>query len=173
MRGRLIFPFAASIARLDTVGSAADPDAGGPLASGYDADFREPIVRNVSGVRTTGRKELTPISVPCQIEPEKLEELRLFGQGNSPAMRITLILHYRHLEQNALIDAATGDPLLRLGDRLASINDLRTGALVQAIKNPPGLYATMVEPIAYGIGRRRNLLMIEFADREQGNRSAA
>ena len=150
--------------------TAADPDAGGPLTSGYDPDFREPIVRTVSGVRTTGRKELAIVTVPCQVEHEKLEELRLYAQGNSPVMRMTLIFHYRHLEQNSLLDPATGDPLFRLGDRLDAIHLRRTDALVQKLKNPPGMFATMVHPIAYGIGERRNLLAIHFEDREQGSR---
>ena len=72
MRGALINPFTAEIARLDTVATKADPDGAGPATSGYDDVFREPIVIDDSdpttNVRTFTRAEQNLIRVPCQVE---------------------------------------------------------------------------------------------------------
>ena len=121
MRGRLINPFAAELAQLDTAATAADPDGPGPLTSGYDADFQE-----------------------------------------------TVLFHFGDLEQLGLVDPTTGDALLRPGDRLVAIRDLRTGDLVQAIRTPPGLYLTEAQPQSFGLGGRRNLLLATFSERALG-----
>jgi hypothetical protein len=69
MRGRLINPFLAEIAQLDTVATAADPDAAGPAVSGYDPDFKETLVLGTpGGERVDARKEKVPIRVPCQVQ---------------------------------------------------------------------------------------------------------
>jgi len=71
-----------------------------------------------------------------------------------------------------LVDAGSGDALLRVNDRLVAIHDLR-GALVQRIRTPPGLYATEVQPQSFGLGLSRNLLLVTFEERELGVRGAA
>lgn len=65
------------------------------------------------------------------------------------------------------MDPATGDALLRVGDRLIAIRDLRTGELVQAVRTPPGLYLTEPQP-QFGLGGRRNLLLATFGERAVG-----
>jgi hypothetical protein len=71
-----------------------------------------------------------------------------------------------------LVDPATGDALLRVNDRLVAIRDLG-GALVQAVRTPPGLYATEVQPTSFGLGLSRNLLLVTFEERELGVRGTA
>jgi hypothetical protein len=70
------------------------------------------------------------------------------------------------------VDPATGDALLRLNDRLVAIRDM-AGNLVQAVRTPPGLYATEVQPQSFGLGRARNLAIVTFHERELGARGAA
>ncbi|NVJ28865.1 hypothetical protein HUW62_47535, partial [Myxococcus sp. AM011] len=62
-----------------------------------------------------------------------------------------------------------GDALIRPSDRLGALYDV-TGALVQAVRTPPGLYVTEARPTGFGLHRRRprrNLLLVTFNDRPQ------
>jgi hypothetical protein len=172
MRGRLINPFLAEIARLDTVATGADPDGAGVLASGYDPDFKETLVLDDSGERRDARREMDPILVPCQVEVGAFEALQQLASGASPNSQVTLVFHFRDLERMGLVDPASGDALLRVNDRLVAIRDL-AGNLVQAVRTRPGLYATEVQPQSFGLGRSRNLLLVTFQERELGVRGAA
>lgn len=173
MRGRLINPFLAEIAQLDTVATAADPDAAGPLTSGYDPDFKETLVfGSPEGARLDARREKPVLRVPCQVEVATFEALEQLAAGASPTSRIVLVFHFRDLERMALVDAASGDALLRVNDRLVAIHTLR-GQLVQAVRTPPGLYATEVQPQSFGLGLSRNLLLVTFQEREVAVRGAA
>lgn len=168
MRGRLINPLAAELAQLDTAATAADPDGPGPLTSGYDADFHETVLVPSAGERgRDARREKPVIRVPCQIEVQAFDALTELATGNSPRSHLVLVFHFADLEQLGLVDPATGDALLRVGDRLVAIRDLRTGALVQAVRTPPGLYLTEPQP-QFGLGGRRNLLLATFGERALG-----
>jgi hypothetical protein len=52
------------------------------------------------------------------------------------------------------VDAASGDALVRPGDRLAALYD-KAGALVQAVRTPPGLYVTEARPTGFGLNMAR------------------
>ena len=172
-RGRLIYPFTVEIARLDTAATAADPDGAGPLTSGYDEDFREPVKVPVTGKQTgvSARKELAPIKLPAQIEPDLWEGLAALAGGTSPQFAMSLVLHFIDLESNSLVDLATGDALIRTNDRLVSIRNINTDDLIQLVPNPPGLFVSEVQPRGFGLGPDRNLLLVKFQDREQSVRS--
>ena len=173
MRGRLLEAFAAELAQLDVTATTADPDGSGPLASGYDADFQETtFVPEPGGGRQDARREKAPIFLPCQIEVQAFGELTELITGNSPRSQLVLVFHFVDLERLDLVDPSTGESLLRVGDRLAAIRDLRTGEIVQAIRTPPGLYLTEAQP-QFGLGRRRNLLLATFAERALGPRGGA
>jgi hypothetical protein len=168
MRGRLIFPFLAEIHRLDTRAMAEGVPALG-LGPAYDDDFKEPILvdRDDDGVSEPFRRELPPLRVPCQVEPEAFESLRMTPSGNAPRSRLELVFHFRDLEQLGLVDAGSGDALVRPSDRLGALYDLDEN-LVQAVRTPPGLYVTEARPIGFGLARRRprrNLLLAVFTDR--------
>lgn len=171
MRGRLINPFVIELAQLDTAEMDLDPDgSAGPLTSGFDDDFREPVVLLREDVTddTTGvalRKE-TLIRVPCQIEPRSFQQLQQLLAGASPNTAIEVIFHFRDLEKLCLVDPDSGEALVRNNDRLCAIFGCQ-GELVQTIRNPPGLFATQVRP-TFGLGRSRNLLIATFEEREQG-----
>lgn len=178
MRGRLIFPFLAELFRLDTHAMATvDPDGAGPLEAGYDPDFKEPVVvdQDDDGVGERVRAEHEPVRVPCQVDTKVFEELRMHASGNAPRSRIDLVFHFKDLERLGLVDAASGDALLRPGDRLAGLFD-KAGELVQAVRTPPGLYVTEARPSGFGLNMarpRRNLLMVTFEDRRPAAGRAA
>jgi hypothetical protein len=96
----------------------------------------------------------------------------MLASGNAPKSRIDLVFHFKNLERLGLVDSATGDSLLRPGDRLGCLRDL-CGDLVQEIRTPPGLYITESRPLGFGLNMampRRNLLLVTFEDRMQGAR---
>ena len=105
MRGRLIFPFIAELHRLDTQAMAPD----------YDEDFKEPILVDTDddGVAEPFRREHPPVRVPCQVEPEAFETLRMATSGNTPRSSFDLVFHFKDLERLGLVDAASGDALIR------------------------------------------------------------
>ncbi|TBR17485.1 MAG: hypothetical protein EPO57_09130 [Chitinophagaceae bacterium] len=170
MRGRLINPFVAELAQLDTVATATDPDMGGPLTSGYDDVFKE-VVKLTSGA--SARKEKPVIFVPCQVEVGTFEALAQLAQGNAPQSRVVLVFHFQDLELMGLVEGGTGDALIRVNDRLVSIRRYRDNALVQAVKSSSGgLFATESQPQSFGLcGGERNLLIVSFDEREQGLRT--
>jgi len=172
MRGRLINPFLAELAQLDTEQTAADPDGAGPLTSGYDPDFKETVIVPLGTGGADARKEKPPIRVPCQVEVGAFEALQQLTAGNSPNSRLTLVFHFQDLERLGLVDEPSGDALIRVNDRLVAIRSM-TGALVQAIRTPPGLYATEVQPQSFGLALARNLLVVTFEERELGVRVGA
>src|SRR5690606_35219590 len=159
MRGRLIFPFMAGLHRLDTQAMAPD----------YDEEFKEPVLvdSDDDGVGEPFRREHPPVRVPCQVESEAFEALRMATSGNTPRSSFSLVFHFRDLERLGLVDAATGDALIRPSDRLGALY-ARVGELVQAVRTPPGRYVTEARPIGFGLHRRRpsrNLLLVSFQDR--------
>lgn len=176
-RGRLIFPFLAELARLDTAETAADPDGAGDLTSGYDDDFREPRkVPNLAVVpitpgSTDARAESSTIEIKVQIEPGFFEALDQLFSGVSPDSKLELVAHYKDLEAASLVDVTNGEPSIRNNDRLVAIKRLN-GDLVRAIRNPPGLYITEVRDIGHGLGigssgSQRNLLLLTLEERRQ------
>lgn len=171
-RGKLIFPFLAEIAQLDTLATAADPDGAGPLESGYDSDFNEPIFvpDGTKQLGTYTRKEKDSIRIPCQVEPDTWDAMQQLAGGIALDAEMALIFHFQDLENMGLIDIMTGDVMIRIGDRLVAIYDL-DGKLIQSVTTPPGLYVQEVKPIGFGLNMQkpsRNLLMVAFSDRRQG-----
>ena len=178
MRGRLVFTFSAELHRLDSHAMAtADSDGAGPHANGYDPDFKEPVLvdRDGDGIGERVRAEHPPVRLPCQVDTRVFEELRMLASGNAPRSQLDLVFHFKDLERQGLVDSASGDALVRPGDRLAAIYD-KGGRLVQAVRTPPGLYVTEARPIGFGLGvarPRRNLLAVTFEARQQGTRRRA
>lgn len=170
-RGRLIFPFLVDIAQLDTAATAADPDAAGPLVSGYDGDFREPVAvapLSSSAIAEPRRVE-TIVQLKAQIENEEQERMQMMITGRSPNGRLALVFHYADLEAAGMVSSETGRPLLRApGDRLVAIRNVHTGELIEAIPAKPGLFAVEVRSIGFGLGTFRNLLMMIFEERDLG-----
>jgi len=172
-RGRLIFPFLIELAQLDTEAMAADPDGDGPQTSGYDLDFREPVIITQSVDDVTGdplRLERCT-TFKCQIEDKEMEALRQVLGGTSPDSAITLVMHFKDLEKVGLVDD-NGRATIRKNDRLAKIFN-KKGKLIMVVPDPPGLYVTSATDAGFGIGPFRNLLIVKFDEREQGVQSSS
>lgn len=172
-RGRLIFPFLVELAQLDTAATEADPDAGGALVSGYNEHFREPVkvlADPADQVGVSARQEST-IQVYAQIEPAMFEKLQAMLGGDSPESRFAIVCHFRDLENAGLVDGTTGKPLIYKGDRLAAIYTT-AGVLVETIPNPPGLFVHEVQSRGFGPGGARNLLLVNFEQRDTSTEGA-
>jgi hypothetical protein len=165
MRGRLIFRFLAELDRLDTGAMATQ-------APGYDDDFKEPSLLDTDGdgAGEPYRREHPPVRVPCQVEPQTIEALRMTATGNTPESSLNLVFHFQDLERLELVDARTGEALIRPGDRLGGLFDSE-GNAIWIVRTPPGLYVTEARPAGFGLFRRkprRNLLVVSFNDRPAG-----
>jgi len=163
----LIFPFVVELAQLDTAATGADPDGAGPLTSGYDAYFREPLKVLAEATDQVGEtvREETLVQIRAQIEPNLFESLQAYLGGAEVDTQFAIVAHFRDLEQAGLVDAATGNPLIRPRDRMTRILTTK-GQVVQTIDDPPGLYVTEVQPRGFGPAGR-NLLLIKFESRDQ------
>ncbi len=171
MRGKLIFPFNAVLARLDTTATAADPDGPGGLASGFDFDFKETTLAPTgSTVGVDARKESALVTIPCQVEMDAFQQQRILADADSPNSELALVFHFSHLEREGFVDALTGAANINPSDRLVRILD-KCGDVVIEPEVPPGLYATESRPIGIGLGRKRNLLLVTFAERPIGLRT--
>lgn len=164
--GGLVFRFYAEIYRLDPVAMAA-VDPPGPATTGFDDDFQEPRLEAMGGLGKPIRREMAAVRLPCQVEPDVWDQLRMFDAGNSPSTGIVLTMHFDDLARAGLV-TASGEPTLRAGDRLGGLYDL-AGALVQTIRNPPGLYIDEFRQDSFGLSLRRpkrQLLLVHLKDRQ-------
>ncbi len=163
-RGRLIFPQLARLGRVDLSGIAGPQTSGED--SGFDPVFREPIrLQNGTQEGESARRELEPLDMKCQVEDEVWEQVQMLATGNSPLTRLTLIFHYRDLEEQGLVDAETGEQLApRVGDRLISMHKTDSTLIRLA---PPRLYCIQAVDRSFGLsGGGRNLLACVFETRE-------
>lgn len=169
----MIFPFTVALAQLDTAETEEDPDGtSGPIVSGYDPIFREPIIvqdpdEPDSATGITHRKERI-IRAPAQIETRAWDQLEQLFNGANLQAAMELVFHYKDLEALKLLDD-TGTAKIKINDRLCAIYD-QDGNLVREIPEDTGLYATEVRDSGFGFGRRRNLLIVTMQNRDKGSR---
>lgn len=168
IRGRLINPFMAVIARFDRNATREEsPDDAGEIPGGFDDVFKEPIViTGTDGARDEVRREKL-IRVPCQVEDHAFMAQRMTLAGNNADSRLSLVFHFRDLERLGLVDPDTGTARITPNDRLVEIRSYCCKRLVQKIPNPPGLYATQALPSSFALGGQRNILVVTFQERER------
>jgi hypothetical protein len=166
-RGRLIWPFAVTIARLNTSATASNT-GGGAVTSGFDHDFREPqVLDGGDGAEDTSTRTETLIELlPCQIHTAKgqFEQMTQMLSGAVFKYNLPLVFHYIDLETRGLVED-DGSPIIKPNDRLVALyrND---GTLIRRFDNPE-LFAAQVQDRSWGLsGLQRNLLMINFKERE-------
>lgn len=169
MRGRLINPFIAEIAQLDTLATAADPDGAGPWTSGYDRVFAEPV--KLSG-GASARVEKAPIRVLCQVEDQAFETQQQTNRGDAPNTNFVLVFHFADLEVAGLVDLVTGEATIRKNDRLVALRRARDESLIQSIDPARGgMFVTEATPASFGLsGGERNLLLVRFEERAKAVR---
>lgn len=164
-RGRLIQPFLIELRQLDLAGTAADPDGAGPLDSGFDPDFKEPV--RVGGV--TNRVEFEAIKVPCQVEEETPEQLLQRQAGNDPDYRLGIVFHFADLERLGLV-TDDGIAKIHVNDRATAIYSSNGELAMRLDTEGPqsGLFCIKAEPRSFGLsGGKRNLLVCTFARRRK------
>ncbi len=171
LRGKLLFPLYVAIARLDTQAT----DAGG---TGYNPITKQPKVvyanpGTSAQVRTDTRVYMEPLILRAQIERSTWQAMQMGPGGNVPNSRLTLIFHMTQLEQLGLVDAVTGEPTLKVTDKLIGIYSSCGKAAthlkqVADIRDAPGCYCTEVSAAGEGLAGNRNLLKMVFDDRPHG-----
>lgn len=174
-RGRLIWPFIVRIAPLDRAATAADPDGVGGVESGYDDVFREPrqLAEEASQEGRDARVEGELIDLPCQIEDQAWDQLRMMRSGAAMQIEMVIVFHYSNLELRGFIDHTGTATVPRVGDRLVSIHKQVDMSLIQEVPNPPGLYCVEAQPRSYGLsGLDRNLLVCTFRERQTASERA-
>jgi len=167
MKVRLVRPLVAEIAQLDTVATEAiDPP--GAAASGYDPDFKEPVLASPSpeGAGVSQRQEKPTVRVPAQVEFGPFEQLRQAFSGNLPDSRVVLVMDFDDLDRLGLIDAGGNETLLRPNDRVVQILNARD-EVIEAFPDPPGMFITELRP-GHGLDADRNIVLAFANEREQG-----
>jgi hypothetical protein len=163
MRGRLIRPAVVELLQVDTDATSADPGVDG-LDSGYDEDFGEPA--KVDGESVLKYKD-DLIRLHAQVEVNEYDHQQAASIGQDKKARVTLVFHFQELEDLGLVDEDTGEPLIRVNDRLVAMYKAADESLIMKFEKPY-LYATQVRPYGPGLGGERNLLIVDFNTRDAG-----
>lgn len=168
-RGRLIFPFQVELGLLDTAATAADPDGVGALVSGYDDDFREPVIVPPGGGSARGQlvRVETVHTLLAQVEDDTDEAVNMAASGNNPSNTLGLVFHFADLELAGAVEVVSGKAVIKApGARLISIRNPRTGVLIERYDAAPGYWAVQAKSMGYGLGPQRNLLLVVFQERD-------
>jgi hypothetical protein len=160
----LVFPFLCEFARFDPQATAEDPDLAGPLTEGYDPDFDEVVAFDPAGsvVREDARKDLPLLRISAQVRVAELDGLISMRGGARLKAKMMLTADVFELQAQGLVDATTGDILIRPNDKLVAIYR-ETGELEDQLRVP--LYVNEVRAAEYGIGQTRNLVHFMLEDR--------
>jgi len=162
MKGRIVAPFLASIAQLNTAATAAN-------TPGYDSLFSEPDTTiDVLGNRATARQE-TIVQCRCQVESGTFERQQMTPMGNAPASQLVLVFHWSDLTDANLV-GADNRPKLQVNDRLVQIIRIEDNVVMTDFSLVP-VYITDATPSGYGFGGSVNLLICRFGDRPQAQRA--
>lgn len=154
MRGRIICPFVAELAQLDTELTTTDP---------LFREVRSTI--DLAGKRTKTRAE-KPAKCRCQVETGTFELQSMTTAGNAPASALTLVFHFQDLEEAGLVDAETNRAKIGVNDRLVKILNAEDEKVACDFARVP-VYITEATPSGFGFGGRVELLVCRMGDRPQ------
>lgn len=166
MRGRLINQFSAELVQYDASATSEDPAGASPEPFGFSDVFREPVrlpPASDEGAGESNRRERPPVRIPVQVEYESWDKLKMLAAGNDPTTRLVLVAHFRWLEENGFVDRF-GNATIYVADRVTRILDIDGAPMTSASPESP-LYVTHVLPAAYGLGKKRNLLLMTVEPR--------
>ncbi len=147
--------------RLDTTSTRAVDPPGDP-PTGYDEDFDAPVTYQSGTTRTSARRELTAVRVPCQVETPSFRLLEQYGPGVVERTRIVLVTHRQQLESLGLIDGSSREVLIRKGDRVSAIERYGVPGTVQMSLPGDGLFVFEVRPGSLGFGPEGHDLELVF-----------
>lgn len=158
MRGRILAPFLAELAQLDT------------QATTVNAVLQEPTVTYdpVTGARSGGRAEKL-VRVRCQVETGTFQAQGMTPTGDIPRSSLTLVFHFEDLEAAGLI-GPENRPMINVNDRLVRLLT-EDGIEQQSFVRSP-VYVTEATPAGFGFGGFANLLVVRMGDRAQGVRGS-
>lgn len=162
-RGRIIWPFYATIERLDTLQTSVNTVAGQP--SGYDRVFREHVRTETEDARVYMEAD----SVKCQVSTElgPHDKLKQMPAGRDLEFDVRLTLHYFDLECDGLVND-DGTCVFQPSDRLTGIY-LNDGETLRRDFSEAPLYCVHVQDRSWGLsGLERNLVHLYFKDRTEG-----
>lgn len=158
-RGRLIWPFRATIRRLDTTATAANA---GPTPGGYDHDFKEPRKRADGSLNTAYKPEIV-LQAQVETEGDVFDALSLRRLGDNRDSQVVLVFHFQELEDMGLVEGGVAQ--LAKGDRLMAVHTQSR----EEIDDYSSLHlvATQLQPRSYGLsGGKRNLLLVTYRRRD-------
>lgn len=162
-RGRLIWPFKATIERIDTSSTSANALASQP--AGYDRIFREPVKTDTTDSRVYFPADLISCQVRTELGP--YEKAVQMPGGRELDFDVRLALHYSELEMMGLVNA-DGTSKFQAGDKLTAIYK-RDGVTLKRDFSSSPLFCVHVPDRSWGLsGLDRNLLMLYFKDRREG-----
>ena len=125
-----------------------------PTDQGYNFLLREPVVYNEPSTaeRTSTRKELPAVRVPCQVENLTEERLRELGVGDAPVSSQILVLHRKDLERLGLLDADR-ECVIKKGDRVSRLerSNAPAGQVIKRFQDT-GQFVEEVRGASWGFG---------------------
>lgn len=118
MANCLIFPKLATIGRLDTAATNLS-------TPGVNSALRTMRTTNANdGSPRVQAQKYVSITLEAQVETGQEKNARMTPMGNSPNSNLRLVFDRGDCESAGLLDPATGESLLKTGDRLESITEL-------------------------------------------------
>lgn len=146
---------AAVVHRLDVVATrAVDPPGAG--TSGVDDLLDDVVVYTDAGtgLRTSARREVAAVRVPCQLETLSHDRLRETFGGDAPTSTMVLVFHRRDLASLGLLDATNRACLVRVNDRVSAIERVGSPGTVVMPLGPEnlGLFVYEVRAGSWGLG---------------------
>lgn len=140
-------------------------DAGDRL----DPDYREPIPVDSDGDdRPENPRIESTITILGGVERDREALQQLTTGGNVPDASLGVVIASYRLA-NANLFAVTGEPKIRVSDRLVKIMDLNGNVVTTYNGNPyPEMYCVHVRPLEADLGGTTNAWLFLFNDRKQG-----
>lgn len=159
MRGRLIRWLYVDFQVLDKTSSAANRD-----------DVQRTFTKERpfgarGGVQSTGKTYQAVVRLKAQVEITSFNASKGAQAGNVPDYRTAFVVHFKQLEDLSLVDSTTGKPLL---ERAKVVGIYRRDGTVERLFDNPPVHVVEMREIGYGLGYRRNLLLLVTDDRPQG-----
>jgi hypothetical protein len=147
MANCLIFPKLATIGRLDTAATNLS-------APGVNSALRTMRTTNANdGSPRVQAQKYVSITLEAQVETGRYGDARNTPLGNSAGSNMRLVFDRIDCENAGLLDATTGDSLLKTGDRLEQITEL-DGAAVWKPRHGHTAYLRIVQAELTDLGFR-------------------
>jgi hypothetical protein len=163
MANCLIFPKLATIGRLDTAATKL-------TSPGVNTALRTMRTTNANdgSPRETAQKYVS-ITLEAQVETGREKDARNTPLGNSPGSNLRLVCDRQDMILAGLIDEATGESLLKTGDRLEQITELDGTSIWKPRHGHTGfLKVTQAELTDFGFRMGSSTVVLHIEERPTG-----